>query len=133
MRSTNPKSRRSIQWCHTPTARYADMLVSPLASSTSPPTIFIGQEPSWRWLRSHQAYAASAASTCPATSSAIAASTWFQTSTCSPVVHGTAPSGSCIEAIDAAVCGDLRAGQHAGHRRDRVGTGHGADVSGLRR
>ncbi len=79
------------------------MLVSPLASSTSPATVFIAQEPSWRWLRSHQEYAASAASTSPATSSAIAASTWFQTSTCSPVVHGTAPSGSCIDAIEAAV------------------------------
>jgi hypothetical protein len=54
-------------------------------------------------LRSHQEYAASAASTCPPTSIAIAASTWFQTSTCSPVVHGTAPSGSCTAAMDAAV------------------------------
>ena len=33
----------------------------------------------------------------------IAASTWFQMSTCSPVVHGTAPHGSCIAAIAAAV------------------------------
>ena len=29
------------------------MLVSPLASSTSPATAFIGQEPSGRWVRRH--------------------------------------------------------------------------------
>ena len=39
------------------------MLVSPLASSTSPATIFIGQEPSWRWVRRHHSNAFSAAST----------------------------------------------------------------------
>jgi hypothetical protein len=33
----------------------------------------------------------------------MAASTWFQMSTCSPVVHGTAPQGSCIAAIARAV------------------------------
>ena len=34
----------------------------------------------------------------------IAASTWFQMSTCSPTVHGTAPHGSCMAAIEAALC-----------------------------
>jgi hypothetical protein len=33
----------------------------------------------------------------------MAASTWFQMSTCSPTVHGTAPDGSCIPAIAAAL------------------------------
>src|SRR5436190_4142360 len=33
----------------------------------------------------------------------MAASTWFQMSVCSPVVHGMPPSGSCMRAIDAAV------------------------------
>src|SRR5919107_1514513 len=33
----------------------------------------------------------------------MAASTWFQMSVCWPVVHGTAPDGSCIAAIAAAV------------------------------
>ena len=81
------------------------MLVSPLASSTSPATVFIGQEPSCRWVRGapvvrrlgglhlHRRPAAPSR-----------ASTWFHTSMCSPTVHGTAPSASCIEAMDAAVC-----------------------------
>jgi len=47
-RATNAGSRRTSQWCQTATARYADMLVSPLASSTSPATYFIGHEPSGR-------------------------------------------------------------------------------------
>ncbi len=63
IRSTKTRSRRSIQWCQTPTARYADMLVSPLASSTSPATVFIGQEPSWRWVRRHHSNADSADAT----------------------------------------------------------------------
>ena len=56
------------------------------------PPIFIGQEPSRRWVRRTQAQARSAASYRPATSSAIAASTWFQTSVWPPTVHGIAPS-----------------------------------------
>ena len=80
------------------------MLVSPLWSSISPPTIFIGHEPSSRWVSRHHWNARSDASTWPPTSSAIADSMWFQTSVCSPTVHGTAPSGSCMAAIDAAVC-----------------------------
>src|SRR4051795_9447443 len=79
------------------------MLTSPRSSSTRPPTTFIGKEPSARCIVGTHAYAASAASTCPPTSIAIAASTWFQTSTCSPTVQGTAPDGSCIAAIEAAV------------------------------
>ena len=107
------------------------MLVSPLASSTTPPTVFIGQEPSWRWVRSHQAYAASAASTCPATSIAIAASTWFQTSTCSPTFQGTAPSGSCTSAMEAAVWATCALESTPVDRRDHVERVHGAVVSGL--
>src|SRR6476469_1962657 len=79
------------------------MLVSPEGSSTAPSTIFIGHEPSARWVAQAHAYARSAASGCPPTSSAIADSRWFHTSVCSPGVQGTAPSGSCIAAIDAAV------------------------------
>src|SRR3954453_633542 len=100
---TKPMSRRTSQWCQTPTARYADMFTSPRWSSTTPPTIFIGPEPSARCRVRTHAYARSAASTWPPTSSAMAASTWFQTSVCSPVVHGIAPEGSCIAAMDAAV------------------------------
>ncbi len=33
----------------------------------------------------------------------MAASTWFQMSTCSPTVHGTAPQGSCMAAMAAAL------------------------------
>ena len=78
------------------------MLVSPLASSTSPATYFIGHEPSARWPASTHAKARSAAACSPATVSAIADSRWFQTSVCSPVVQGMAPSGSCMATIDAA-------------------------------
>ena len=56
-------SRRTSQWCQRPTAKYADMLTSPRASSTTPPTIFIGQEPSARCIVGIQAKARSAAST----------------------------------------------------------------------
>ena len=79
------------------------MLTSPRSSSAAPLTIFIGHEPSARWMVGTQAYACSAASTWPPTSIAIAASTWFQMSTCSPTVHGTAPHGSCMAAMDAAL------------------------------
>src|SRR5687767_2201761 len=79
------------------------MLVSPLASSTASPMIFIGQEPSSRWFAAHHSYAASAAATSPPTSSAIAPSTWFQTSMCSPTAHGTPPSSCWTAAIAAAV------------------------------
>ena len=50
-----------------------------------------------------QSSARSAATTSPPTSSAMAPSTWFQMSVCSPGVHGIAPLGSCIAAIDRAV------------------------------
>ena len=86
------------------------MLVSPLASSTSPATYFIGHEPSGRWPDSTQAKARSAAPCSPATVRAIAASRWFQTSACPPTVHGMAPSGSCaatIEAAEAATCPEV--------------------------
>ena len=96
-------SRRTSQWCQRPTAKYADMLTSPRSSSGWPLTIFIGNEPSARWIVGIHAYARSAAVTWPPTSIAIAPSTWFQMSTCSPTVHGMAPHGSCIAAIDAAV------------------------------
>ena len=65
--------------------------------------------------------ARSDASTWPPTSSAIADSTWFQTSVCSPTVHGTAPSGSCMAAIDAGGLLDLRRRQHAVHAGTRAG------------
>src|SRR3954468_17216720 len=79
------------------------MLTSPRSSSALPATIFIGQEPSARCMVGTQSRACSAASTWPPTSIAMAASTWFQMSTCSPTVQGTAPHGSCIAAIAAAV------------------------------
>src|SRR4051812_40060632 len=50
---------------------------------------------------------------------AIAASTWFHTSVCSPVVHGTEPHPSCIAAMDAAVsatCAALRMPSRYGSR-----------------
>src|SRR4051812_32754107 len=75
------------------------MLESPLGSSTTPPTTLIGHEPSARCVARAQAHARSTASSRPATRRAIAASTWFQTSVWPPTVHGTAPSGSCTEAI----------------------------------
>ena len=84
---------------------------------TSPTTISIGQDPSARWVRAHQSYARSAASTCPPTSIAIAPSTWFQTSVFSPGVQGTAPLGSCIAAIERAVsatCSAVRIPSTAG-------------------
>src|SRR5690606_26519732 len=79
------------------------MLVSAPSSAIAPSTNLIGQVPSGRWVVRHHSYARSAASTSPATSSAIAASTWFQTSTLSPTVQGIAPSASCIPTIVAAV------------------------------
>ena len=78
------------------------MFDSVLASSTSPATMRIGQEPSGRWVRAHQSYAAAAASSWPPTTSAIAPSTWFHASVCSPGDQGIAPSGSCIPAMLAA-------------------------------
>ncbi len=54
-RRTNATSRRTSQWCQMPTARYADMLVSPLWSSTVPATYFNGQEPSSRCVARHHA------------------------------------------------------------------------------
>src|SRR5687768_11302774 len=79
------------------------MFVSPLASSTVPPTSLSGTEPSWRWTVGTQAYARSAASTSPAATSAIAASTWFQTSVWPPGTQGIAPEGSCTATMLAAV------------------------------
>ena len=92
------------QWCHVATATYAVMLDSPEWSSTSPATIFIGHEPSARWVSRTHANARSAASRRPPTSSPIADSRWFQTSVCSPRDHGIAPDGSCTASIVAAVC-----------------------------
>src|SRR3954470_17724549 len=77
------------------------MLESPLGSSTTPPTTLIGHEPSARCVARAQAHARSTASSRPATRRAIAASTWFQTSVWPPAVQGTAPSGSCTDAIAA--------------------------------
>src|SRR5215218_3989371 len=87
------------------------MLVSPLASSTTPPTVFNGHEPSRRWVRRTHCQARSAASSRPARSSAIADSTWFQTSVWPPTVHGTAPSGSWTASIarpDCVTCEPVR-------------------------
>ena len=73
-------------------------------------------------------------STSPATISAIAASTWFQTSTCSPTVHGTAPSASCIDDDGGGGLGDLRAASARPAPTGSGGAGHGSvGVSGLRR
>src|SRR5512141_2324774 len=94
------------------------MLVSPPASSTSPAEYFIAHEPSSRWVRRTQAQARSTASARPATRRAIAASTWFHTSVCWPVVQGMAPSGSCIASIatpDRATCSLVRASGGIGH------------------
>ena len=101
---TNALSRRTSQWCQTPTARYADKLVSPLASSTSPPTIFIGHEPSAA-LRARPPSGRPAPPRRPGRRRPAPSrdSTWFQTSVCCPGVHGIAPQGSCIATIDAAV------------------------------
>ena len=109
--ATKRSSRRTSQWCQTPTATYAAMFVSPLASSTTPATVFSGQEPSRRWVRRTQAQARSTASCRPATSSAIAASTWFQTSVWPPTVQGIAPSRSWTASIAAPDRGDLRTGE----------------------
>ena len=80
------------------------MLVSPLASSTASPMIFIGQEPSARWLRQAPVVRRlGGLRPRPPTSSAIAASTWFQTSMCSPTAHGMPPSACWTAAIAAAV------------------------------
>src|SRR6478609_2709148 len=107
------------------------MLTSPRWSSTSPPTIFIGHEPSARCSVGTHAYARSAAATCPPASSAIAASTWFQMSVCSPIVQGTAPDGSCIAAIEAAVsatCSAVRMPSTYGIRA----SGSAIDSAGVR-
>ena len=94
------------------------MLVSPLASSTVAPTSLSGTEPSGRWTVGTQAYARSAADTSPAASSAIAASTWFQTSVWPPGTHGIAPEGSCAATMLAAVALTSRRGEHAVQGRD---------------
>src|SRR3954454_22980773 len=57
----------------------------------------------------------------------MAASTWFQMSTCSPTVHGTAPEGSCMAAIEAAVsatCSLVRMPSTDGTSLSRSGMGH---------
>src|SRR3569623_2314402 len=77
------------------------MLVSPLASSTTPPTVCSGHDPSARCARRTQPHAAATSADRPATSRAIADSTWFHASTCPPTVHGIAPSASCTDAIAA--------------------------------
>ena len=136
-RCTNARSRRTSQWCHSPTARYADMLISPRASSTSPPTIFIGHEPSARCMRRHPVVARARRPRPGRRRAAPSrASTWFQTSMCSPTVHGIAPHGSCIAAIEAARLGDLLGGQDAVDERElvqRVSHGRRSATSGLRR
>src|SRR6476646_7902357 len=97
------------------------MLVSPLASSTAPPTVFNGHEPSCRWVRRTHCHARRAASWRPATRSAIAASTWFHTSVWPPTVHGTAPSRSWTASMarpDCATCSAVSSsGGIGGHRR----------------
>ena len=80
-----------------------------------------GTEPSARWTVGTQAYARSAAATSPAASSAIAASTWFQTSVWPPGTHGIAPEGSCAATMLAAVAltsGAVRTPSSAGTSAD---------------
>src|SRR4051794_4490997 len=118
--TTKRSSRRTSQWCQTPTATYAAMLVSPLASSTTPPTVFIGHEPSCRCVRRTHCHARSAASCRPVSRSAMAASTWFHTSVCPPTVHGIAPSGSWTASMarpESTSCSSVRSsGSIAGSR-----------------
>ena len=91
-------------WCQTPTATYAQKLLSLLASSMTPARSWIGQEPSARCWRRHQSKARRAGSIRPAAVSAIAHSTWSHGSVCPPCDHGISPDGSCSAAIDSAVC-----------------------------
>ena len=79
------------------------MLLSLLASSTTPLRSWIGHEPSARWVVRHQSNAARAGSSSPAAVSAIAFSTWSHGSVWPPSNHGMAPEGSCVAAIDCAV------------------------------
>ena len=72
-----------------------------LASSTAPPTTFIGHDPSARWVCATHLHARSTSSSRPATSRAIAASTWFHRSAWPPEIHGIAPSCSCTAAMAA--------------------------------
>ena len=84
------------------------MLTSPRSSSGSPPTIFIGNEPSARCIVGTQSSACSAASTSPPTSSAIArldvvpdVGVLADASTGS---RRTAPASRAIEAAVSATC-----------------------------
>ena len=65
--------------------------------------LWIGHDPSARWVFLHQSNAARAGSRRPATVSAIAFSTWSHGSVWPPSDHGMAPEGSWIPAIDCAV------------------------------
>ena len=110
------------------------MLVSPLASSTSPATIFIGQEPSCALGAPGTRRSALGGLDLPADEQRHRRLDVVpDVDRARRRVHGTAPSGSCTAAIEAAVwatCGGVEA------RRAPTGTQGGASAehrSGLRK
>ena len=114
-------SRRTSQWCQTPTARYADMLVSPLRvldlardDLHRPRAVARAgcARTTRRRARRPRPGRRPAAPSRPRRGS--------RRRCARPTVHGMAPSGSCIAAIDAAVCRDLGGLEHAGRRTARA-------------